>query len=104
MDDDRRIPDTRSPRDQRAADIVRKRYGTPAGCQVGYPVGTSITAATVTFARAEVNATYGVIVEPSWLTTHRVTGKTTSQFVVGFGTASGTADTISFTTFRDDTA
>lgn len=91
-------------RDERAIDIVRKRYGTPAGVQVGVAVGSTVTIATITFARAEVDATYGVIVETSWLTTHKVTGKTTSQFVVGFGTASGSVDTISYLTFRDERA
>jgi len=88
----------------RSIAIAGKRFATPAGVQVAYPIGTSVTVATVTFARAEIDGSYGVLVEPSWLTTHKVSSKAASQFVIAFGSVSGTADTVAFVTFRDETA
>lgn len=78
------------------------RFFTQAGNGVAAPVTPSATTVTITLPRVEQNALYGVTVTPSWLTTVKVTAKTTTNFLVTFGTAAPVSAVIDYVTFRSD--
>lgn len=81
---------------------MQRRLGTNAGSGVGIAVPNGATSVTVTFARREFDALYGVHINPSWATTARVapTDKTVTGFTARFGTAAGASATIDFLTYR----
>jgi tetrahydromethanopterin S-methyltransferase subunit E len=89
-------------REQREWHVVKRRLLTPGGVGVSVAVANGATSHAVTFARTEADASYAVLVEPSWLTTHRVTSKATTGFTVSFGTAAGAADTIDYAVLRKE--
>lgn len=79
-----------------------RRVLTPAGVRVALPVTAAATTVAVTWPRAEGDATYGVLATPSWLTTVRVTSKTTTGCVIDFGTAAPGSATVDVFTFRNE--
>lgn len=82
---------------------IRRRFFTQAGNGVAVPVTLAATTITITLPRVESNATYGVNVTPNWLTTSKVTLKTTTNFVVTFGTGAPASALIDYITFRSET-
>jgi len=67
---------------------------------VGITVTAGATSLLVTLPEAEPDASYGVLVVPSWNTTVWVTNKTTSGFTVNFGTAPTADSPIDYFIYR----
>lgn len=82
---------------------IRRRFFTQAGNGVAIPVTATNTTITITLPRVEQDNKYGVNVTVNWLTTSKVTAKTTTNFVVTFGTAAPASATLDFITFRAET-
>ena len=91
-----------TPVDDRQLAVLFRRFLTRGG--TGANVAIALAAAThvVPLPKTEPDALYGVLVTPSWLTTVRVTGKTTTQFTVDFGTAAPAGATIDFAVIRSE--
>lgn len=87
-------------RDARQYREVRRRFLTNGGNAVAVSVANLATDVDVTFTIAEPDASYAVLVTPSWLTTFRVTNKATTGFTVEFGTAAGASDSIDYAILR----
>lgn len=81
---------------------MRRRFLTKGANGVSVPVGNGASSQAVTFALAEPDANYGVVVMPSWATTMYVgvADKLRNGFTVHFGTAAGAMDTIDYIVFR----
>ena len=79
-----------------------RRWLTPAGNQVATSVTAAATNIAITWARAEGDATYGVLATPNWGTTVYVTAKTTAGCTVNFGTAAPVGATVDLATFRSE--
>lgn len=79
-----------------------RRFFTPSGCAVALPVTATATTVTWTFARAEVDANYGIVALPSWLTTVACTAKTTTTCTLTFGTAAPSGATVDLHSFRSE--
>ena len=81
---------------------LRRRALTIGGNGVNVSVTLAATSKAVVFARTEVDALYGVVITPSWLTTHAVTAKATTGFTVTFGTGAPANATFDFITHRTE--
>lgn len=81
---------------------LRRRALTSAGNIVARAVTAAATSVPVTFPRAEVDASYGVVVTPSWNTTVWVTNKTTAGCTINFGTAAPPSAGVDLLTFRSE--
>lgn len=81
---------------------IRRRFFTQAGNDVGVAVTLAATTKSITLPREEQDALYGVNVAPNWLTTYKVTAKTTTSFLVTFGTAAPASATFDYITFRTE--
>lgn len=81
---------------------LRRRFLTSAGNGIAQAVTTAATSVAVTFPRAEVDASYGVVATPSWGTTVWVTAKSTTGCTINFGTAAPAGGTVDFITFRTE--
>lgn len=90
-----------TPRDLARAMRLEKRWLTLAGNRVALAVTAAATTKTVTLSPAEFDANYGVSATPNWGTTVWVTGKTTTQFVLNFGTGAPANATVDVLTFRE---
>lgn len=77
-----------------------RRHLTRAGTIVALPVTATLTSLTVSLLLSEENASYGVTVTPNWNTTVWVTGKTTTQCTINFGTMAPANATVDIDTFR----
>ena len=82
--------------------VMRKRALTRAGNGIATAVTATATTVTITLPKTEDDANYGVVAVPNWGTTVFVTGKTTSQFVINFGTAAPASATVDWLTFRSE--
>jgi hypothetical protein len=84
--------------------VLLRRFLTQGGTGVNVAVTATATTKAIAFAdgRHEPNATYGVIVTPSWLTTSRVTTKATTGFTIDFGTAAPAGATVDYCVVRGD--
>jgi tetrahydromethanopterin S-methyltransferase subunit E len=84
--------------------VLLRRFLTQGG--VGVDVAVTAGAATKAIAFAdgkhEPNASYAVLVTPSWLTTFRVTAKATTGFTIDFGTVAPAAATVSYAVLKGD--
>ncbi len=78
------------------------RFGTSAGTGVLVPVTPGATATSVTFRRAEPTPVFGVMVQPSWLTTVAITSRTRTGFALSFGTAAPAGATVDWCLFRSE--
>jgi hypothetical protein len=87
---------------ERIDTVMRRRYATPGGVGVAVAVAAASTSVIVNLKRREANASYGVIVTPSWLTTFRVTAKAVDSFRVDFGTAAPAAAVIDYVVVRSE--
>jgi hypothetical protein len=74
---------------QTEQDVLRRRLVSP-----NRVVTSGASSVTITFGTAEPDTDYAVFVTPNWNTSVWVTGKTTTQFVVNFGTVAPTGATI----------
>lgn len=81
---------------------LRRRFLTSAGNGIAQAVATGASSVAVTFPRAEVDASYGVVATPSWGTTVWVTAKSTTGCTINFGTAAPAGGTVDFITFRTE--
>lgn len=68
------------------------------GTNIAVPTGA--TGAAVTFAQAEPDTNYMIVVAPSWATSWTVTGKATTGFTVAFGSAAPAGATFSWMRVR----
>lgn len=84
----------------RQLQVLLRRLLTKAGPGVQKPVTLAATTQTFVFSLAEPDASYGVLVTPSWLTTIAVTARTTGGFTAAFGTAAPAAATIDYLVTR----
>lgn len=91
------------PREAAKWSRLRLRHFTPSGTGVNIAVAPAATSLAITFARAESDTNYGVIVTPGWGTTIYVTDKATTGFTANFGTgAPGGGGTIDWATHRSE--
>jgi len=81
--------------------VLMRRQLTRAGNKVALPVTNGATTKTYTLPLAEQDTSYGVHVIPNWNTTVWVTGKTTTQCTINFGTAAGASAFCDVNTFRE---
>lgn len=93
-------PPMTDPRAETQFDVLRRRHLMRAGNLVAEPVTQTATTLDVTFDLTEQDADYGVNVTPNWLTTFKVTLKTTTGYRITFGTAAPASATVDTTTFR----
>ncbi len=80
--------------------VLLRRHLTRAGNAVNLPVTLGVASIVYTLPLSEQDGAYGVTVTPNWSTTVWVTGKTTAQCVVNFGTVAPASATIDVDTFR----
>lgn len=82
---------------------LRLRHFTVSGTGVNIPVSAAATSLAVAFAREEPDTDYGVLITPSWGTTHYVTNKSTTGFTANFGTgAPGGGGILDWSTHRSE--
>lgn len=81
---------------------LQLRFLTPAGNQIAVPVTETATSVAITFERAEVDTSYGVVATPSWGTTVFVSSKATTGCTIEFGTAAPADATVDLITFRSE--
>lgn len=79
-----------------------RRYLTPSGCLVNKAVTAAAASVAWTFARAEGDASYGVVAVPNWSTTVYVTAKLKTGCTINFGTVAPANATVDAHTFRSE--
>lgn len=89
-------------RGERQRDILFVRHLTRGGNLVDEPVTLAATTLAVVFDLAEQDVNYGVHVTPSWLTTVSVALKSTTGYMISFGTGAPADATVDTTTFRTE--
>jgi hypothetical protein len=84
--------------------VLLRRFLTQGGTGVNVAVTATATTKAIAFAdgRHEPNATFGVLIATSWLTTWSVTAKATTGFTVSFGTAAPANATVDYAVVRGD--
>lgn len=79
---------------------LRRRVLTGGGVGVKVAVPATATTLALVWGSTESDPNYGVLVTPSWLTTVRVTGRTSLGCTVDFGTAAPAGATIDYLVVR----